>query len=98
MEKFKNPKFFPYLVVGIAGAICLVIIQFGHFDNRVFSSLLFVSAMLSLIYGVIEVGLCFIGMYDSTESVHQSISRAISGFGMTVCFMLMVAAYEASKV
>jgi hypothetical protein len=69
----------------------------GEDHTRTFPVLLFISAKLSLVFGVVELGLSYLGMYKEKDEVYRSISRAISAFGMAMCFALLIAAFESSR-
>jgi hypothetical protein len=97
MKWLKIPKLYPYFIVLIASAIMFVIILSGQPTDRTFPTLLFIAAKLSLIFGVVELGLAYLGRYETKPEVYQAISRAITTFGMAMCFMLLIAAFEAAN-
>ncbi len=98
MNWFRSPKSYPYVVVTTASILMLVILYSGKPVSITFPLLLFMSAKLSVIFGAVEIGLSCIGRYQGNEEIYRSISRAISAFGMAMCFMLLIGAYEAAKV
>lgn len=98
MNWFRSPKSYPYVVVATASILMLVILNSGKPVSITFPLLLFMSAKLSVIFGAVEIGLSCIGRYQGSEELYRSISRAISAFGMAMCFMLLIGAYEAAKV
>ncbi|MCG8611822.1 MAG: hypothetical protein MI864_14940 [Pseudomonadales bacterium] len=97
MNWFRSPKSYPYVVVATASILMLVILNSGKPVSITFPLLLFMSAKLSVIFGAMEIGLSCIGRYQRSEDLYRSISRAISAFGMAMCFMLLIGAYEAAK-
>lgn len=98
MNWFRSPKSYPYIVVATASVLMMIIITSGERISNTFPLLLFMSSMLSVIFGAAEIGLSCIGRYEEKEEVYRAISRAISAFGMAMCFMLLIGAYEAAKV
>ena len=97
MKPFRSPKSIPYIIVIIASIVMGLMILSGEQHTRTFPVLLFISAKLSLVFAVVEIGLSYLGMYKEKEDVYRSISRAISAFGMSMCFVLLIAAFEASR-
>lgn len=97
MKYLRFPKSIPYLLVLVASVIMGGLIFFGDHDTRAFPVLLFISAKLSLVFAFVELGLSYLGVYKEKEDVYRSISRAISAFGMAMCFVLLVAAFESSR-
>lgn len=97
MDWFKKPKAFPYLAVIAASIIMFTMLTTSDSASQSFPLILFISAKLSLIFGVIEIGLSCSGKYSGSEEVYNSINRAISAFGMSMCFILLVAAYETAQ-
>ena len=65
--------------------------------TRTFPVLLFMSAKLGVVFAMIELGMSYLGVYKEKEDVYKSISRAISAFGMAMCFVLLIAAFESSQ-
>jgi hypothetical protein len=97
MKPFRSPKSIPYIIVIAASIIMGVMILSGEQHTRTYPILLFISAKLSLVFGVVELGLSYLGMYKEKEDTYRSISRAISAFGMAMCFVLLIAAFESSR-
>lgn len=97
MSGFRSPKSYPYLLVAMASIVMFTILYSGEPGSMTFPLLLFLSAKLSLIFGSAEVFLALAGKYKTKDELYRAISRAISAFGMTMCFMLLVGAYEAAK-
>lgn len=97
MNWFRSPKSYPYIVVATASILMMAILTSGEPVSITFPLLLFMSAKLSVIFGAVEIGLSSIGRYESKEDVYRAISRAISAFGMAMCFMLLIGAYEVAK-
>lgn len=97
MKFLRSPKAIPYVAVTVASIIMGVMILSGEQHTRTFPVLLFLSAKLSVVFGVIELGLSYLGVYKEKEDIYRSISRAISAFGMAMCFVLLVAAFESSR-
>ena len=73
------------------------VIWSGDPISMTFPLLLFISAKLSILFGVVEIGLSVGGMYKDKDRVYRSISRAITAFGMAVSFMLLLGAFEAAR-
>ena len=96
MNWFKSPKFYPYAVTLTASILMMLVIATGQTIVITFPVLLLISAKLCVVFGAIEIGLSYIGRYENEEA-YRAISRAISAFGMAMCFMLLMAAYEAAK-
>jgi len=97
LKWLKSPKSYPYVVIAIASLIMISMLSSGERVSVSFPLILFISAKLSVIFGAFEIGLSMIGRYDSSEQVYKSISRAINAFGMAVCFMLLIGAFEAAR-
>jgi hypothetical protein len=97
MKFFRSPKSYPYIVVAVASLIMMSLLVSGERVSVDFPLILFISAKVSVIFGAVEIGLSMIGRYDSSEQVYKSISRAINAFGMAVCFMLLIGAFEAAR-
>lgn len=74
-----------------------IIIHTGQLSTRTFPLMLFIGAKLSIIFGAIEIGLAYLGRYQDKDEIYQAISRAITSFGMAMCFILLVGAFEAAK-
>ena len=55
------------------------------------------SAKLCLVFGFVELGLNFLKLYKEKDDVYKSISRTITTFGMAMCFVLLIATFEAAK-
>lgn len=97
MKLLKSPKVIPYLIVLIASIIMGVMILSDEEPTRTFPVLLFMSAKLGVVFAMIELGMSYLGVYKEKEDVYKSISRAISAFGMAMCFVLLIAAFESSQ-
>ena len=97
MKLLRDPKAFPYVVVTGASLGMAFLVLYGEPGFPTFPLLVFISAKMSLLFGAVELGLSYLGKYDSPEAVYSSIMRAISAFGMSACFVLLVTAYEAAK-
>ena len=97
MKPFRTPKSIPYIIVIAASIIMGLMILSGDEHTRTFPVLLFISAKLSLVFGVVELGLSYLGMYKEKDEIYRSISRAISAFGVAMCFGLLIAAFESSR-
>ncbi|UZE97283.1 hypothetical protein [Alkalimarinus alittae] len=97
MRWFKSPKYYPYIIVALASILMLVIINTGKFSYQTFPLALFLAAKLSILFGAVEVGLSYIGQYKEKEETYRAISRAISSFGMAICFVVLLVSFEAAK-
>jgi len=97
MKCCRSPKSYPYIVVAVASLIMMSLLGSGERVSVDFPLILFISAKVSVTFGAVEIGLSMIGRYDSSEKVYKSISRAINAFGMAVCFMLLIGAFEAAR-
>jgi len=93
----KYLKYFPFVVVLIASVIMFWLIQSGEPSTRTFPSILFIFAKLSTLFAAVELCLAYVGSYREQKEVYQSLSRAITSFGMAMCFILLIGAFEASK-
>ena len=97
MACLKSPKNYPVFVVVIAAISMFIVIESGNAIDKTFPLLLFLTAKLCLLFGAVEIGLSAIGKYKDQQEIFNSISRAITAFGMAACFVLLITAYEASK-
>jgi hypothetical protein len=97
MKWLRSPKSYPYIVVVVASMIMFLLLSSGERVSVTFPLILFISAKLSVTFCAIEIGLSVIGRYDSSDQVYMSFSRAINAFGMAVCFMLLIGAFEAAR-
>lgn len=97
MINWKPPKLFPFLLVLVAAVTMLVIMKLKASNLVTFPLLLFMSAQLCLVFGLLEIAFTSLGKYQSKQDTYNALSRAISAFGMTICFMLLIGAYEAAR-
>ena len=49
-----------------------------------------------MLFGAVEIGLSCLGKYETKEKTYKSVSRAISAFGMAVCFIVLIGAFDAA--
>lgn len=96
MRWIKSPKSYPYIIVASASIIMFLILLAGDFSSRTFPVLLFISAKLSIVFAAVELCLSYLGKYEGKEEVYKSVSRAITAFGMAMCFALLIAAFESA--
>lgn len=75
----------------------LTVFHSGEFTTPTFPLFLFLSEKLGVIFGTIEIGLSYIGRYENKAEVYKALSRAITAFGMALCFIVLVGAYHAAK-
>lgn len=97
MQWFRNPKSYPYIIVAVAAIVMLVILNSGKPLTMDFPIILFLFSKLFVLFGALELGICYLGKYDKKEEVYNAISRAITCFGMAACFVVIIMAYETAK-
>ncbi len=93
----RSPRSYPVLVVAIASIAMFAVIRSDDPISLTFPILLFISAKLSVLFGLVEIALSVSGLYKHKDRVYSSISRAITAFGMAISFMLLLGAYEAAR-
>lgn len=97
MKWLRSPKAYPVYLVCSAAFVMFTIIHSGEPSSRTFPFMLFVATLLCILYACGEVAITLIGWQKEKEEIYQSVSRAITAIGVGICFMLLIAAYEASK-
>jgi len=97
MKRFGNPKSYPYIIVATAAIVMLVILTPGKQATMDFPIILFLTSQLCVLYGALELGICYLGKYEKKEDIYKAISRAITCFGMAACFIVIIMAYETAK-
>ena len=97
MNWFRSPKSYPYIIVLLASIIMLTVIYTGKFSYQTFPLAIFLAAKLSVLFGAVEIGLAYIGQYKEKEETYKALSRAITAFGMAMCFALLLVSFEAAR-
>ena len=93
----RSPRSYPVLVVALASIAMFAVIRSDDPISLTVPILLFISAKLSVLFGLVEIALSVSGLYKYKDRVYSSISRAITAFGMAISFMLLLGAYEAAR-
>jgi hypothetical protein len=97
MKPPRSPKFYPHLIVSIAAISMFSLLSSHTSPSMTLPILLFWGSMFSLIFGVSELCFSLMGWYKTKDDVYRSISRAITAFGVVMCFLLLISAYESAK-
>lgn len=97
MNWLRNPRTYPIIIVAAAAIVMLVILNSGKPATMDFPIILFLVTKLTMLFGALELGSCYLGKYNNNEEVYKAISRAITCFGMTACFVVIIMAYETAK-
>lgn len=92
----RSPRSYPIIVVFAAALVMFIIIHSGERTSMTFPLLLFISAKIGILFAVSEVALSLAGFYKEKDLVYRSISRAITAVGMSICFMLLLGAFESA--